>query len=733
MKKCLVVIIFFLFFSGLFAQQDSLRVGLVLSGGGAKGIAHIAFLKVMEKTGLNPYALTGTSMGAIVGAYYLAGYSADEILEKIKNIDQDKLMTDAVDRRYLPLRIKKRGRDKFFYLPVDTKTWKIHLPSGLTNYQIFYNKLFKDLFNIQYISDSLELGIPFTFVATDLVTGQQVHFSKGSIPLAVVSSSAFPSIVSPIKIKGTLLTDGGVLNNYPLYEVYKLGANYSIGIDVQDILYTQKQIKDIPSIFSQIMSFYIYGEMPSKIKHTDLYIQMPTAGIGVMDFQLADSIYIKSLKKSLQFEDTLIKLTLHSSKNRQRKSRGKNPDSLYFKSIQIESDQFIDKEFISWKSGIEEKKKIGFNQFMDGINYLYGTGDYKHIYYWIKPGDTLVMNIQKDTVSLRVKTAAHYNSLYKINILTGFIYKRSGGRSVLDAELILGDPIRYNLDLVRDNGYHFGVGFHSSLHKFGRDVSYSTFFPQIQNPSFNNMNIKFSQWTNKVYLQTTLSTNLHIQLGMEHKYYEVYTNIFSNNNNDLLFYFTKDHFLGSFLEFYYDDLDDYYFPEHGVAIDFSIDHFYKMIPNYLNQTSFDQVHFKIIGYRRHNKSISSSYSLETGFVTGQTISDAFYRYIGGDEQDINFIQLTPFYSRKYLNFRTPSYLLFDPRINIRFKKYHYLELGTQAIIYETGDVRLKEFSFLYNVYLRYGIKTFFGPVFVTSGWEPQTDKFQVHLSLGYKF
>ncbi len=733
MKKLPVVIMSLLFFSGLLAQQDSVRVGLVLSGGGAKGIAHIAFLKMMEKTGLEPYALTGTSMGAIVGAYYLAGYSPDEILEKIKNIDQDKLMTDEVDRRYLPLQIKKRGRDQFFYLPVDTKTWKIHLPSGLTNYQVFYNKLFKDLFNVQYISDSLELGLPFIFVATDLVTGKEVHFSRGSIPLAVISSSAYPSIVSPIEINHTFLTDGGILNNYPLYEVYQLGANYSIGIDVQDKLYTKNQIKDISSIFSQIMSFYIYGIMPEKRKKTDLYVKMPTSGIGVTDFQLADTIYARAMKKAAQYEDTLKKLTEHTHYKKRISPPHQIPDSLHFNYIDIHSDVPIDKEFLGWKCGIKENQKISFDQFMSGINYLYGTGDYKHIYYWIKPGDTLVMDIKSDTVNLKFKTAAHYNALYKINVLVGMVHKELAGKGVLDMELILGDPIRYNLDLVRDNGYHFGVGFHSSLHKFGRDVNYSMFFPQVQNPSFNKMHVKFSQWTNKIYLQTTLSTNLHVQLGAEHQYDEVYTNVFSGNNNDLLFYFTKDHFLGSFLDFYYDDLDDYYFPRYGVAIELSLHHYYKILPNYLQQKPFENVYFRITGYRRHGSLLSSAYSLEAGFVTGKTINDAFYQYVGGDEKDINFSQLIPFYSRKYLDFRTPSYLLFDPRLSFKFKKYHHLDFGLQALIHEKGPDRIKDFGFLYNLYLRYGLKSFFGPVFVTSGWEPQTGKFQVQLSLGYKF
>ena len=129
------------FIFSLYAQKDTLRIGLVLSGGGAKGYAHIGVLKILEENNLTPQYLTGTSIGAIVGAYYIAGYSADEIKKKFREMDMKNMMQDKLPRRYLPLYEKKTGRDNFFYFPIDKKNLSIHLPRGLTNYQLFYNRL----------------------------------------------------------------------------------------------------------------------------------------------------------------------------------------------------------------------------------------------------------------------------------------------------------------------------------------------------------------------------------------------------------------------------------------------------------------------------------------------------------------------------------------------------------------------------------------------------------------
>jgi NTE family protein len=422
--KRLTGIVFIFWWLILHAQQtDSLQIGLVLSGGGAKGIAHLGVLKYLEENGIRPHYLTGTSIGAIVGAYYVAGYSPEQIKDILKNMDFEMMLSDNLPRRYLPLYIKKTGRNGFFYFPVSKKNLNIHLPRGLTDYQMFYNRLFRDLYAIQFLPHFDSLSIPVRFYATDLVSGKTVEFDKGSLIRAVVSSSAFPSIVAPQTVDGKLLTDGGVMNNYPVDEVKKLGADYVIGVDIQGRLLRENEIKGVPDILNQITGFYMYKEMPEKIKKTDWYIRPPVADFSVMDFQYADTIYKLGYSEARKHGSKLRFVKKITSSRNRIFPKPYVPDSLRFSFIQINCDEHIDEEQILWQTNFAPLKKISFDEFEEGINYLYGTGKYKQIHYWIEPDSTLVMDIVRDTIDLKFKLAYQYTPLYKINLLAGIVYQ----------------------------------------------------------------------------------------------------------------------------------------------------------------------------------------------------------------------------------------------------------------------------------------------------------------------
>ncbi len=729
-------VIFLLFTLPLIAQKnsvDTLKPGIVLSGGGAKGFAHIGVLEVLEQNGIYLEFLTGTSIGSIIGAYYVAGYSPQEILKKFREMNMDDFMQDQPPRRYLPLYIKKSGRDNFFYFPVNKKNLSIQLPRGLVNYQLFYNQLFKDLYNIQYLESFDSVPVKFRFIATDLVEGEQVIFSSGSVPRAVVASSAFPSIVTPVKIDGKLLSDGGILNNYPVEELYKLGANYSIGSDIQGRLLKEEEINSIPDILNQITGFYMYASMPDKKRRTSVYIRPKVQDFGVTDFEKIDTIYLLGYEETQKYLGILQKISPQNNKEKKtHKLKPYLPDSLYFKAIEIISKPYpSDQDQILWRANFSTGKKISFEDFQDGINYLYGSGNYKQIHYWIEPDSTLVMDILKDTVDLKFKLAYHYTPLYKINLLAGVVHKNFiKENGLLDLELILGDPFRYNFDILFDNGYHFGFGFRSSLHQFKRNVSYPLFFDTIPNPSFNRMDLNYSRFQNSFYFLTMLSTNFNLRLGGEINRYNIYTTVFSSSNNNLKYFLNRESYANAFFELYYDDMDDFYFPSHGVIIRFDLkNHFLLNRPGNKN---FYELNFYISGSRRHSPVFSTSYQLRSGIVTHSSPPLPFQFFIGGIEHKNPVENLIPFYSRDYLSIKTFSYLLIQPQIQRKFGKYSYFQFGVQGLITEKGQ-RLEQIESLYNVYLRYGIKSFFGPVFVTYALEPLTKKSRLNFSVGFYF
>ncbi len=721
----------------LYAQKDSVKVGLVLSGGGAKGMAHLGVLKVLEEENVHPCCLSGTSIGAIVGAYYAAGYSSDQILEIFRRTDFDELMLDHLPRRFLPLYLKQAGRNEFFYFPLDMHHMTLRLPDGLSHSQLFYNQLFEDLYAIQYVRHFDSLPLRVRFVATDLVRGRQVVFRGGSIPRAVVASSAIPSIVSPLQIDGKLLSDGGIVNNYPLEPLRKMGANVVIGSDVQGTLLKASEIQSIADILDQIMSIHMYADMPLKRMKTDIYLRPPVTNFNVTDFSQIDTLYRLGYEEADRHRSFFRRYA--SYEKQALHSPPPHPDSLYFRDIRIEgiSDP-REKELILWRTGFETGRKIGFRDFINGINYLYGTDDYDQIHYWIIPGDTLVMSLVNDTVRYKFKTAVHYSPLYHLELLAGVTGKRIiTGHDILDVELILGPSFRYNLNYLIDNGYHMGFGLHSSWHHWQRNVAFGLMFPEVENPSFKQMDLHTYTWTNRLFFQGIASTNVNFHIGFEHRKNIMNTGIFSGEKPGLKYYFDRTDNYGAFISFFYDDLNDYYFPEYGIRLTADYHHFFASNNTYDKPNPFHTASFHITASRLHNRHLSSSYSFTAHLVTRDSISPSSYTYVGGIAAFEHSGVLQSFYSRPFMDLRTPSYIYIKPQLQYRFRKNHFFRAGLQFLMYEYFEIphekRFSRYEWAYNFYGQYGFRSYFGPIFATFAWEPVTKKWNMGLELGFGF
>lgn len=730
----LVFIGFFSVWTGqvIYAQTDSLRIGLVLSGGGAKGLAHLGVLKVMEEEGVMPDYLAGTSIGAIVGAYYAAGYSVDEIKKNFSHTDFNKLLLDQLPRRFLPLYLKKSGRNDFFYFPLDLRHLSLRLPQGFSHSQLFYNKLFTDLFDIQYVRHFDSLPLPVRFVATDLADGRLVEFTSGSIPRAVIASSAIPSLVSPLKIKGKILSDGGILDNYPVEQALEMGANYIIGSDVQGALLQPSQLNSLTNILDQILSIHMYADMPHKRKMTQIYIRPAVKYFGVAQFELLDSLYRLGYEEASHHRAALRQLAKPIQKH---PTFHPHPDSLIFKKIVIHGlSHPREYEFVLWRTGFQAHKKIAFKDFIQGINYLYGTGDYDQIHYWITPGDTLVMDIMADTIRQKFKTAFHYSPLFHLELLAGITAKKIlGTHDVFDLELIAGSQFRYNFNYLIDNGFHLGFGLFSTLQQWTKIVPYHLMFPGMEHPSFHTMDLQVVLWRNQMFFQGIVSTNINFRAGIEHRYMNMNTSVFSGNESPLKYYFARTHYLGGFVSFFYDDLNDFNFPEAGIRTLVDYHHCFPIQQLGAYRHSLQQLNIEITGYHLHTRHFSTSSTLKTGIQLNKNLKPGQYYFLGGFTAHPDIRMLIPFYSRPYMDSRTGSYVLFQPQFQWKYYKNHFFRLGSQFVFSEMGNQRFRSYYFLYNIYGQYGFRSYFGPIFATFAWEPSTRRWNAGVEIGFKF
>ena len=236
------------------APARRLRVGLVLSGGGARGAAHIGVLKVLEELHVPVDAIAGTSMGAVVGGLYASGLSADEVEAVIGSIDWQDAFRDRPARTVLNFRRKQDDREFLVLAPLGLRAGRLHLPRGLIQGQKLNQMLRIGLLPVADVVDFDRLPIPFRALATDLSTGEPVVFRSGSLATAVRASMAAPGVFAPVDVAGRQLVDGGLTDNLPVDLIREMDVDVVIAVDVSSPLKPASELDSALSVSNQMVS-----------------------------------------------------------------------------------------------------------------------------------------------------------------------------------------------------------------------------------------------------------------------------------------------------------------------------------------------------------------------------------------------------------------------------------------------------------------------------------------------
>lgn len=238
--------------SNLSAEKSRPKIGLALSGGGARGAAHIGVLRVLEENQIPVDYVAGTSMGSIVGGLYATGMSPDEILEAIESIDWDDVFADLPARDERSFR---RKRDDDLYLvkarPGIGKDG-LKLPAGIVQGQKINLALARFTAHVAEIEHFDDFAIPYRAVASDIVTGEAVVLDSGNLSHAIRASMSVPAVFSPMEIDGKQLVDGGIANNLPINVVREMGADIVIAVDISTPLLTEEEVDSALAITVQL-------------------------------------------------------------------------------------------------------------------------------------------------------------------------------------------------------------------------------------------------------------------------------------------------------------------------------------------------------------------------------------------------------------------------------------------------------------------------------------------------
>lgn len=256
------------------------RTCLVLGGGGARGAAHIGLLKVLERERIPVDCIVGTSMGAIVGGLYATGYTADEIETVLNRIDWNAVMRDKPPRNERSMRRKEDDLRLLGGVEVGLHDGKIAFPRGLIQGQKLEMLLRRLLLPAWQVRDFDALPIPFRAIATDIVSGDKVVFGDGDLALAIRASMSVPGVFAPVRVDGRLLVDGGVVDNVPIDEARKLGAQRLIVSQVGSPLMTEEQLSSPLAISHQMASVLMKRVVEAQIAtlYADDLLIVPALG-----------------------------------------------------------------------------------------------------------------------------------------------------------------------------------------------------------------------------------------------------------------------------------------------------------------------------------------------------------------------------------------------------------------------------------------------------------------------
>jgi NTE family protein len=251
------------------------KVGLVLSGGGARGGAHIGVLKALEELRVPVDYIAGTSIGAIVGGFYVSGMSVAELEELVESLEWSEAFLNVTPRR---LKSFPRKRDDDLFL-VDQRpglnNGEFELPAGLVQGQVIDTIISRETLRASTVEDFDDLAIPFRAVAGDLATGETVVLSHGSLAKSIRASMSIPAALSPIEIDGRLLVDGGIAMNLPVDVAREMGAETVIAVDISSQLLGRDTLRSVLDVTSQLTSLLTRAgtvEQRAKLGPEDLLV-----------------------------------------------------------------------------------------------------------------------------------------------------------------------------------------------------------------------------------------------------------------------------------------------------------------------------------------------------------------------------------------------------------------------------------------------------------------------------
>ena len=722
-------------FAVVIAQPKDVKVGLILSGGGAKGMAHVGVLKEIERAGVRIDYIGGTSMGAIVGGLYACGYSAAQLEALLLSTDLTDLINDNYNRNAKSFQDKEDSERYAITLPI--VKGKITFPVSLSKGQNVYNLLVQLMHDQRAVRDFSKLPIPFYCIATDLNNGEMVLLDNGFLPLAVNASSALPTLFSPVTIDNRTLIDGGVSNNYPIEEMLKKKVDVIIGVDVQTSISQTKEATTFSDILVRLGSLQTEKTMSPKRAKTNIYIQPDIAEFTMLSFAEQSAIIIRGEhagKKAFSQLETLAKQQIHNEKPHK-----KIPASFQLDRLSFSQTPNYKSNYILGKIRLKPNTHYPFKELREGMTNLAATQNFEAFRYTLtteNDEEVLDVKLLETPHTTLFRAGLHYNDLMGAMVLVNLTQKHALLKNdELSFDLALGANLRYAMTYFIDKGQFWSIGLAATLDQFETEASFAFDVDDTAN-MYESSRTRVLTQEHTFFVQTIFREEAILGLGIKHQKNSFRTNLFDVENGTFFFVDDADYYSAKgYLKV--DTRDDAYFPKKGGFFDGNVDYVFSQ----KSASDFGVFSPFLLGKAAMGATLplTKKWTLSlntTGGFTIQNPNTPTFDFLLGGYGNAPLLNYQPFVGLPQQHTGADSFVKGEMIVDYEFIQNHHLALKMHAGVSSNDLFANGNWASTPNCFgtgLAYGLNTFAGPLECMAAYSPQFDKLLYHVSIGWRF
>ena len=751
MRKILLILAAMLMSDAVSAQADSTavnrkKVAVVLSGGGAKGMAHIGVLKVLERAGIPIDIVTGTSMGSIVGGLYAIGYNAGALDSVVRQQDWSYVITDKEDLRKQSLNDRQKQNTYFI---TTSMTFGKKNRQETNSGGLIKGKNLAELFQQLCVgyTDSLDfnhdLRIPFACVATNIIDNSEVVFHSGRLPQAMRSSMAIPAAFSPVRLGDMVLVDGGMKNNYPADIAREMGADIIIGVTVQGPPKTAEDLGGTMSILNQIIDINCKNKLDDNLAITDLHLQVDTKGYNTASFSATaiDTLIrrgedeamrhwddIIALKQRIGIDDSYRPVIPHPLRP-QVMTEKQAVTGYTFENMTLQAEQFLRQKFHLGKGagsngqGARDSIDATLSQELTTcmrIDLFYQTAECR----LVTEGDGVRVIL---TAGERKSVQLHAGARYDIE-------EHAAVQLGLDIPLKTATPV--NTDITLRLGKRMMARGELTVHprSFTRPTfSYTFYRNDIDTYEGGDLiyNIRYNQFQAELLPFNFDLRHINLQMGLRWDYMHFRDKLGVETSK--LVTLQNGHYFSYRARLNYNNEDNWYFPTRGARFNAE----YAYLTDNFVQLSGNAGTNKISADWRMSFPITSRFTLQPmlygRLLFGKTVPHVFGNVIGGDWFGHYAEQQMPFAGIGHIEYIDKHFIAAQLQAQQRFGSKSYVRLKVAGALQAEKTKEIFDNRVLLGVQGSYYYSTMFGPVGASLGYSNHTKEVYFYLNLGYEF